>query len=81
MKFILILSMLVPFLSWGKSAADFNKALLKDVQKEIKKDDESFKTRTSRGPASVESEEVRSKDIQEVPKIDKNVRQIGPNNW
>jgi hypothetical protein len=77
MKFIILLSISASFLL-AKSPADFNAELLKNVQKEIQKDDEKFRTqRPERRPASVEPIEHA---IEEPPKIDK-VRQIGPSNW
>ena len=80
MKFAMITILCVmSATTWAKREVDFNKALLNDVEKEIKKDDEYFKKPASRGPASVEVEAERN--IQETPKIDKNVRQIGPNKW
>jgi putative lipoic acid-binding regulatory protein len=69
----------------GKTVQDFNKALIEDVQKDIKQDnDYDLKTKESitRSPASVESvEESRSEEIEEESKIDKSFRQIGSKNW
>lgn len=79
MKYILIAIVLASSAAWARKDVDFNKVLLNDVQKDIKKDDEFYKKRASRGPASVEVESDRN--IQETPKIDKNIRQIGPNKW
>jgi hypothetical protein len=71
---------------FAKSVREFNKALIEDVQKDIKQDnDYDLKTKESitRSPASVESvvEESRSKEIEEESKIDKSFRQIGSKNW
>lgn len=70
----------------GKSVRDFNKALIEDVQKDIKQEnDYDLKTKESitRSPASVGPvvEESRSEEIEEESKIDKSFRQIGSKNW
>lgn len=79
MKIILCLLLASPFI-WAKSTKiNFNEALIQDVEKDIKKDDEKFKTDIGRGPASVEVEKVPT--VKEEFKIDKNVRQIGPDRW
>ena len=80
MKYLLVLSLFVSASTWGKpTVINFTQVLTEDLQTDIKKDDEKFKTEQSRGPASVEAE--GQSVIQEVPKLDKNVRQIGPNKW
>lgn len=76
---LIVVIFMASFSALAKSPANFNEALLKDVEKEIKKDDESFKKASARAPASVEGE--YDHPIEETPKIDKNVRQIGPNRW
>lgn len=81
MKFIISCVLFVSAsMAWSAGAVkDFNKELIQDVQKEIKKDDDSFKSRAAtRAPASVE---MKVAPIEEPSKIDKNVRQIGPNKW
>jgi fructose-bisphosphate aldolase class 1 len=76
MKYVLSFCLLFSIGAWAKTAADFNKALNDDVQKDIKKDEDKFKKRE---PASVET--AHENEIQDTPKIDKNLRQIGPNRW
>lgn len=79
MKIILCLLLASP-LVWAKSTKiNFNEALIQDVEKDIKRDDEKFKTDIRRGPASVEVEKLPT--VKEESKIDKNVRQIGPDRW
>ena len=60
----------------AKTPSDFNKTLTDDVRKEIRKDEEKFKRRA---PASIET--VHENKIQDTPRLDKNLRQIGPNRW
>lgn len=79
MKLILCLMVLVSFSTYAKTKIDFSQALNEDVEQDIRKDDEKFKKEATRGPASVETEQENP--IVETPKIDKNVRQIGPNKW
>ena len=80
MKYALCLSLLWMASSlYAKSTEEFNKTLLNEVRKEIKKDDDSFKKPVQRGPASVGPNPNRV--IVEPLDIDKNVRQIGPNKW
>lgn len=62
----------------------FNKALMDDVQKDLKTDnDQNLKSDNSpmRGPASVETEADEEVVIQEDSKTDKKDRQIGANKW
>lgn len=80
MKYLLVLSLLLPGITWAKTAEHFHKALQEDLKSEIKKDDFKYKKKSHRAPASVESE-TPPKIIQETPKIDKTVRQFGPNKW
>lgn len=79
MKLILCLLVLVSFSTFAKTKIDFSQALNEDVEQDIRKDDEKFKKEATRGPASVQPEQATP--IVETPKIDKNVRQIGPNKW
>ena len=80
MKLSFILILLASSLTtFAKTPTNFNESLLREVEKEIKKDDYSFKKPSSRAPASVQ--EKYDHPIQETHKIDKNVRQIGPNKW
>ncbi len=79
MKLILCLMVLVSFSTFAKTKIDFSQALNQDVEQDIRKDDEKFKKEATRGPASVQTEQENP--IMETPKIDKNVRQIGPNKW
>ena len=77
MKLILCL-MLISTVSWSKTVIDFNEALQEDVQKELV-DDTKFKKQIQRRPASVEA--AKEPRINEPSKLDKNIRQIGPNQW
>lgn len=80
MKIMIIFALMTTSIAWSKSSiTKFNQALSDDVQKDILKDEDKFKTKSSRSPASV-PEEVQL-PIQETPKLDKNIRQIGPNKW
>jgi hypothetical protein len=79
MKTVLCLLVLMPLMAFGKSLKDFNSVITKDVHQEIRKDEDKFKARSFRGPASVSP--VHDQVIEEPKKIDKNVRQIGPNRW
>lgn len=80
MKIILCLSILISATAWSKTTViNFNQVLNEEVAKDIKKDDEKFKKEVTRGPASVDTQ--HEPVIDEPPKIDKNVRQIGPNKW
>jgi len=79
MKLILCLTLLMSFSAYSKTKIDFSQALNEDVEQDIKKDDEKFKKEATRGPASVQPEQEMQ--IEDTSKIDKNVRQIGPNKW
>lgn len=79
MKFILCLTVLMSFGAFAKTKIDFSQALNDDLKQDIRKDDEKFKKEATRGPASVETDSDRP--IEDTSKIDKNVRQIGPNKW
>ena len=73
MKLILCLTLLMSFGAFAKTKIDFSQALNEDVEKDIRKDDEKFKKDETRGPASVDPEAAQ---VEDTPKIDKNVRQI-----
>ncbi|WP_408095422.1 hypothetical protein ACJVC5_10300 [Peredibacter sp. HCB2-198] len=79
MKLIVSCVLLLSGAAFAGSVKDFNKELIETVKTDFKKDEDAFKTRAARAPASVE---VEVTPADEVPnKIDKNVRQIGPNKW
>lgn len=80
MKYFLLVSLFVSHTSWSRIDVNFNQALNEDLKTEIKKDDFKFKKKSHRAPASVEEIPVRPV-ITEPPKIDKNIRQIGPQKW
>lgn len=81
MKFLFSILFLLSFSAWAKPVVDFNSVLMENVQKDIQKDEDKFKSKElSRGPASVGATEDDAR-VQEVPKLDKNLRQIGPNKW
>ncbi len=78
MKFLLILGLSVSFNAFAKGMKEFNQTLIQKVQEDLGKDEERFKKKeASRGPASVQSEP----EFETTPKIDKNVKQLGPNKW
>lgn len=79
MKLFICLTILVSMNAYSKTKIDFSQALNEDVEKDIKQDDDKFKKEANRGPASVQTE--HENPIQDTSKIDKNVRQIGPNKW
>ena len=79
MKYFLCLSLLAVTSVHAKSIKDFNQVINQDVKSEIRKDEDKFKKVSSRSPASVKAQPEGP--TQETPKIDKNVRQIGPNEW
>jgi hypothetical protein len=79
MKLLIILSAFICISAYAKDVKDLNKVLLQDVKADIQNDDEKFRKPQMRKPASVE--EVNDQNITEPQKIDKNVRQIGPNAW
>lgn len=80
MKYVLLFCAIFAVGAWAKTTANFNQALTQDLQREIRKDDEKFKKKALRSPASVETEHAPV--IQETPKLDKNIRQIGgPDKW
>lgn len=79
MKWVLILSVITVTSAFGKTTTDFSKALNDDLRRDIRKDDEKFRKESFRRPASVEAAEAPV--IEETSKIDKNIRQIGPNKW
>jgi hypothetical protein len=79
MKTLFILCLILSVSAFAKSAMDFNQALNDDVTRDIRKDDDKFKKESFRRPASVEIDTENV--IEETPKLDKNVRQLGPNKW
>lgn len=79
MKLLFIFCLTLSIGGWAKSMMDFNHALNDDVSRDIRKNDDKFKKEALRAPASAEEEHENV--IEDVPKIDKNVRQIGPNRW
>lgn len=68
--------------TFARDVKDFNKALINDVQKDINTDnDQALKSRSFRGPASVE-EDVSHPIEQEDNKFEKrNIRQTGSQKW
>jgi len=80
MKFIILSALLISSLAWAKEPRqNFNKALMEDVKSDIRKDEDKFRVRPSRGPASVEPE-VAPIPHKESP-IEKKDRIIGPERW
>lgn len=79
MKLAICLTLLVSFSAWSRNTMDFSRVLTEDLKHDLVKDDDKFKKTSSRGPASV-SPSIEPV-IEETPKIDKNIRQIGPNKW
>lgn len=80
MKFIILSALLMSSFAWAKEPQkNFNKALMEDVKTDISKDEEKFRVKPSRGPASVESE-VAPVPHKESP-IEKKDRVIGPERW
>lgn len=80
MKLIFCLCMLMSVTAFAKpTKIDISQAINEDLEQDIKKDDEKFKKEAVRAPASV-SPEVNPR-IEDTPKLDKNIRQIGPNKW
>lgn len=80
MKLVLMIILIATHSVFAQARVEeFNKILSEDVQKDFKKDEEKFKTRQMRSPASVEVE--HEAPIEETSKIDKSYRQIGPNKW
>jgi hypothetical protein len=79
MKIMLCFLMVVPLVAFSKSLKEFNTVITREVDQEIRKDEEKFKSPAFRAPASVTPAVVPS--VEEPKKIDKTVRQIGPNSW
>jgi len=75
---LLLNSFAVSFIH-AKTMKDFNQSLMIEVDKEMTKDDEQFKKPSLRAPASVDEE--REYEIKGPSKIDKNIKQIGTNQW
>lgn len=79
MKFILSFLLIISATAYSKSTViNFNQVLNEDVEKDIKQDEEKFRKAT-RAPASVRPLKIMPQN--ENSKLDKNVRQIGPNKW
>lgn len=78
MKILFVLT-LFTIQAFAVTPRDLSKELSKDIQQDIQKDDDKFRKTSSRAPASVDSLDERK--IEDTPKIDKSVRQIGPNKW
>ena len=80
MKFIILSALLLSSFAWAKEPRkNFNKALMEDVKSDIRKDEDKFRVRPSRGPASVVPEVVPIPH-KESP-IEKKDRIIGPERW
>lgn len=80
-KLIFFIALSVSLNSWAnKSLKEFNETFHREIDREIKKDEDKFKKSPIRGPASV-PDVVERPMMKEPSKIDKNVRQIGPNEW
>jgi hypothetical protein len=80
-KIFFSLILLLSTYSWAeKTIIDFNKEINNDVNREISKDEERFKKKITRLPASVPEVDERV-PLKEPLKLDKNLRQIGPNEW
>jgi hypothetical protein len=80
MRLFLILSLALS-IAYAKDAAEFNKALLQEVQKDVRNDNDfNFKKdkRPIRGPASVSSEIEMEQPKSKVQTKD---RQIGGDKW
>jgi hypothetical protein len=77
-KFILII-LLSSTHTWSSSVEDLSRKIGEDVNSEIKKDEDKFRKHPARFPASVPV--VEKIKTQEPSKLDKNIRQIGPNEW
>lgn len=80
MKFIILSALLISSFAWAKGPREnFNKLLMEDVKSDIKKDEDKFRVKPSRGPASVEPE-VAPIPHKESP-IEKKDKVIGPERW
>lgn len=80
MKYILVITVFMSHMAFGESK-DFNKAINEDLKTEINKDDFKFKKKSHRAPASVQEEVTPRPVVREPAKIDKTIRQIGPQKW
>lgn len=80
MRYLALFLLLNSMSAFSKDISEFNKLMTQDLKSEITKDEDRYKVRT-RAPASVAAEEPQKRPIEETPKIDKTIRQIGPNNW
>lgn len=80
MKYLPIVICFASLSAFAKSdVQDFNKALIQNVEEEVKQDEDRFrKTSIGRFPASVQEKEP---EFYEDQKIDKTVRQTGHSKW
>lgn len=80
MKFIILSALLFASFGWARGPQEnFNKVLMEDVQTDIQKDEDKFRVKPSRGPASVEPE-VKPIPHKESP-IEKKDKVIGSERW
>lgn len=80
MKLIILSALLITSFAWAKEPKkNFNKVLMEDVKSDILKDEDKFRIKPSRGPASV-GPEVAPVPREESP-IEKKDRKIGPERW
>ncbi|MGE3609747.1 MAG: hypothetical protein AB7I27_09205 [Bacteriovoracaceae bacterium] len=82
MKFGLIFFIFSITLAYAKKEVrDFNHILIQNMQQDLNnQNDDQFKTKAGRAPASVTPVEVEN-PIKEESKIDKTVRQTGHKEW
>lgn len=70
MKLSLLFSLLISSIAWGVSPAEFNSALMEDVNEDIKQERYRSKQERLRKPASLErEEEFKSKEYQRKNKV------------
>lgn len=85
MKFAMVMVLVFSTsMAFAKEVKDFNKALIQDVQKDLKTDnDQSMKANNApmRGPASVDTMESADQTAQENSKIEKKEKQLGNSKW
>lgn len=79
MKNLILMMLFIPTLLWASSVEELSQKIGEDVKRELKKDEDKFRKTPVRLPASVPV--VEKIKPEEPSKIDKNVRQIGPNEW
>lgn len=81
MKTIILFSLIIlPSLTF---ATDFTKVILEDLKSDYKKHEDSYQKKSSRAPASVNTDSERLQDqINQDKKMEKiNFKQIGPSKW